>query len=581
MGAGFSIVGVQRRRRRASASTAPQAPTLESRRPSGRRLFLLPGTSAPEPCRRAVTAGRHRGSVPCVPAAPSESEPGRAAQTSSGARRRSPAALLGLRARSSGCSTARSAARSAMRGAARGDRASPGCRRRAHTRSAPRPLGWRSSLAGGRRARRRARRRRALARTAPAALRAAARPAVPHRPRRLPRRSRACTRRSTPRSSSAGGGGCCSGQPSAALEAWIEPPAPSRRAGLSISCPAERVRRPSSRRCAPPIRTRGWSCDRSRTQRAAARRCCRLKQAPRLHPPHRDRGALRARRRSRRSTGCCARWRRRRSPALVQIALTPAPGAVERLARALFKHREAELSRGGASTPSCATARWSRTPSCAAASTSSTGRCSSSTCAWSRRDRATCERIASELRAEGAENRLVERGTAVRHGAARRSTPARRSAARATRCRRLREGVFASTELAALWHLPSVDYATVPFARSRAAARAGAAGDPAPARRARARCATRSGRSRSTPSCAARTPPCPGTVEQGKSSYLVATRRRGPAPRALRGDRARPQGRRRRGGGEPRAAGAHVHAARLRPPDLRLQPARASTRRPT
>ena len=31
-------------------------------------------------------------------------------------------------------------------------------------------------------------------------------------------------------------------------------------------------------------------------------------------------------------------------------------------------------------------------------------------------ERRTCERIASELRVESAENRLVERGTAIRHG---------------------------------------------------------------------------------------------------------------------------------------------------------------------
>ena len=45
----------------------------------------------------------------------------------------------------------------------------------------------------------------------------------------------------------------------------------------------------------------------------------------------------------------------------------------------------------------------------------------------------------------------------------------------------------------------------------------------------------------------------PGTVEQGKSSYPRRDRRRGPATRALRGDRARPQGRRRRRGRQPRA----------------------------
>src|SRR5207237_9481191 len=81
------------------------------------------------------------------------------------------------------------------------------------------------------------------------------------------------------------------------------------------------------------------------------------------------------------------------------------------------------------------------------------------------RRREGCERIASELRSEGAENRLVERGTAVRHGVL---------ALYERRVRRgegnplpsFHKGVFAPTELAAVWHLPSVDYMTVPFART-------------------------------------------------------------------------------------------------------------------
>ncbi len=39
------------------------------------------------------------------------------------------------------------------------------------------------------------------------------------------------------------------------------------------------------------------------------------------------------------------------------------------------------------------------------------------------------------------------------------------SAGRATRCPPFHKGVFASTELAAVWHLPSIDYLTVPFER--------------------------------------------------------------------------------------------------------------------
>ncbi len=78
--------------------------------------------------------------------------------------------------------------------------------------------------------------------------------------------------------------------------------------------------------------------------------------------------------------------------------------------------------------------------------------------------RQTCERIASELRAEGAENRLVERGTTVRHGLLR-LYPGAWRAGRATPWPPVRKGVYASTELAALWHLPSVEYAAVPVAR--------------------------------------------------------------------------------------------------------------------
>jgi hypothetical protein len=135
--------------------------------------------------------------------------------------------------------------------------------------------------------------------------------------------------------------------------------------------------------------------------------------------------------------------------------------------------------------------------------------------------RSICERISSELRAEGAENWLVERGTAVRHGVfglyARR---VQRGEGNPLPC--FCKGVFASAELAPIWQLPSIDYLTVPFARS------GLPLAPAPPG------ILRPGDDRGTLRDALgavsiheemrkQNTAVPGTVEQGKSSYLVAT----------------------------------------------------------
>ena len=83
-------------------------------------------------------------------------------------------------------------------------------------------------------------------------------------------------------------------------------------------------------------------------------------------------------------------------------------------------------------------------------------------------------------------------------------------------------GVFASTELAAMWHLPSVDYATVPFERGVLPV--------APAPPAILRPADGLGTLRDAlgpvsihPAMRKQNTAVPGTVEQGKSSYLVAT----------------------------------------------------------
>lgn len=136
-------------------------------------------------------------------------------------------------------------------------------------------------------------------------------------------------------------------------------------------------------------------------------------------------------------------------------------------------------------------------------------------------NRGVCERIASELRAAGAENRLVERGTVVRHGWLGLYTR-RVLRGEGNPLPSIRKGVFASTELASVWHMPSVDYSTVPFARNPLPL---APASPA---------ILRPGEGKGTlcdaygpvsihPQLRRQNTAVPGTVEQGKSSYLVAT----------------------------------------------------------
>jgi hypothetical protein len=135
--------------------------------------------------------------------------------------------------------------------------------------------------------------------------------------------------------------------------------------------------------------------------------------------------------------------------------------------------------------------------------------------------RAVCERIASELRAESAENRLVERGTQVRHGWFGMYTR-RISRGEGNPLPSIRKGVFASTELANVWQMPSLDYSTVPFARNPLPLA------PAPPLIFRplegvGTLRDASGPVSIHPQLRRQNTAVPGTVEQGKSSYLVAT----------------------------------------------------------
>jgi hypothetical protein len=208
-------------------------------------------------------------------------------------------------------------------------------------------------------------------------------------------------------------------------------------------------------------------------------------------------------------------------PAFVQLAMTPAPAVFERFAKRLYKRHEARLSRerrehvvlhdrsmledaelrGGLDVqhrPLFFLELRVIAPA-----------------------RGVCEQIASELRAEGAENRLVERGTGVRHGLLGLYTR-RVMRGEGNPLPSFHRGVFASSELAPLWQLPSIDYATVPFAR------AGVPLAPAPPAILRPRGGV--GTLRDSHGAVSihvemrkQNTAVPGTVEQGKSSYLIAT----------------------------------------------------------
>lgn len=79
--------------------------------------------------------------------------------------------------------------------------------------------------------------------------------------------------------------------------------------------------------------------------------------------------------------------------------------------------------------------------------------------------RSDCETIAAALRANAAENRLVERGTTIRHS---RLDLYRQRVARGegNPLPSWEKGVFSSSEIASLWHYPSLTFSKVPLHRS-------------------------------------------------------------------------------------------------------------------
>ncbi|HEY1458028.1 MAG TPA: replication-relaxation family protein, partial [Solirubrobacteraceae bacterium] len=213
--------------------------------------------------------------------------------------------------------------------------------------------------------------------------------------------------------------------------------------------------------------------------------------------------------------GACA------SPAYVQLALTPAPMSFDRHAKRAYKHHERHVTRRSAGPHKHPERSFFEESELIGALEVQHRPLFFADLRIIAHSRQTCERIGSELRAEGAENRLVERSMRIRQGLL--GLYNRRvDRGEGNLIPSVHKGVFASTELAALWHLPSIDYTTVPFTRGSMPV--------APAPPAIFRPPTGPGTLTDAlgavsihPELRRQNTAVPGTVEQGKSSYLVAT----------------------------------------------------------
>jgi Replication-relaxation len=208
-------------------------------------------------------------------------------------------------------------------------------------------------------------------------------------------------------------------------------------------------------------------------------------------------------------------------PAIVQLALTPAPVALEGLARWLYKRREASVSRARGEGPGRLERSLLEDVELRGALELQHRPLFFADIRVIGPGRSTCEQIASVLRSQRAENRLVERTTSFRQGAFGRYTR-RVQRGEGNPVPGLLRGVFATNELAGLWQLPSIGYTRTPFSRT---------GLPlAPASPEIFRPTDGPGTLRDAlgpvsihVAMRRQNTAVPGTVEQGKSSFLVAS----------------------------------------------------------
>jgi Replication-relaxation len=209
-------------------------------------------------------------------------------------------------------------------------------------------------------------------------------------------------------------------------------------------------------------------------------------------------------------------------PAFVQLALTPAPVLFERYAKHVYKRREAHLSRERREHLIVHDRSMVEDAELRGALDVQHRPLFFADLRVIAAERRTCERIASELRAVGSENRLLERGTTVRHGLLGLYSM-RVLRGEGNPVPSFHRGVYASTELAALWQLPSVDFAAVPVARTSLPRVPAPPGIMRPGDRSPGTLRDALGGVSIHPPLRRQNTAVPGAVDQGKSSYLVAT----------------------------------------------------------
>jgi hypothetical protein len=206
-------------------------------------------------------------------------------------------------------------------------------------------------------------------------------------------------------------------------------------------------------------------------------------------------------------------------PAFVQLALTPAATGFESFARWLYKRHESHTARAsGQLRPRRERSLVEELELRGGLELQHRGLFFADIRVVAP-SRGCCEQIAAVLRAERGENRLVARTSTIRALGAYDRRIARGEGNPVPGFLR---GVFATNELAALWQLPSIDFTRVPLSRS------GLPLSPAPPEVLRP--IDRPGTLRDAigpvsihVSMRRQNTAVPGTVEQGKSSYLVAT----------------------------------------------------------
>jgi hypothetical protein len=208
-------------------------------------------------------------------------------------------------------------------------------------------------------------------------------------------------------------------------------------------------------------------------------------------------------------------------PAYVQLALTPAPSSFERRAEAAYKHHERRTSPHELTLVAAARRSLYDEVELKGGLSIQHRPLFFADLRVVAPDRAQARRIASELRAQSAENRLVERTSTLGRGPLR-IYDRRLARGEGAPVPPFHTGIYAPGELACLWHLPAVDFGAVPFARGSVPV--------APAAPSIHRPSEGAGLLRDAlgpvsihEQCRRANVAVPGAVEQGKTSLLVAS----------------------------------------------------------